>query len=75
MRYDVNLSILFTELPLLQRADAARKAGFGAVEFWWPFDRAVPPDAEVDAFERSITDAGRRTPGESELLRREHGLR
>ncbi|GLY67054.1 hydroxypyruvate isomerase family protein [Amycolatopsis taiwanensis] len=63
MRYDVNLSILFTELPLLQRAEAARKAGFGAVEFWWPFDRAVPSDTEVDAFERSITDAGVRLVG------------
>jgi len=58
MRYDVNLSILFTELPLLQRAEAARKAGFGAVEFWWPFDRAVPTDAEVDAFVGSVNDAG-----------------
>jgi hydroxypyruvate isomerase len=58
MRYDVNLSILFTELPLLRRAEAARSAGFGAVEFWWPFDRAVPSDSEVDAFVRSITDAG-----------------
>lgn len=63
MRYDVNLSILFTELPLLQRAEAARKAGFDAVEFWWPFDTAVPGDAEVDAFERSITDAGVRLVG------------
>lgn len=63
MRYDVNLSILFTELPLLQRAEAARGAGFDAVEFWWPFDRAVPGDAEVDAFERSITDAGTRLVG------------
>lgn len=58
MRYDVNLSILFTELPLLQRAEAAREAGFGAVEFWWPFGTAVPADAEVDAFVRSIADAG-----------------
>ena len=58
MRYDVNLSILFTELPLLERAAAARQAGFAAVEFWWPFDRAVPGDAEVEAFVRSLTDAG-----------------
>jgi hydroxypyruvate isomerase len=58
MRYDVNLSILFTELPLLERADAARKAGFRAVEFWWPFATAAPSDAEVDAFVRSVEDAG-----------------
>ncbi|MFD2421308.1 hydroxypyruvate isomerase family protein [Amycolatopsis pigmentata] len=58
MRYDVNLSILFTELPLLRRAEAARKAGFGAVEFWWPFATATPSDAEVDSFVRSVEDAG-----------------
>ena len=33
-RYAVNCSILFTELPLLERPAAARQAGFGAVEFW-----------------------------------------
>jgi hydroxypyruvate isomerase len=54
----VNCSILFTELPLLQRPSAARSAGFEAVEFWWPFDSALPGDAEVDAFERAIRDAG-----------------
>ena len=58
MRYDVNLSILFTELPLLRRAEAARAAGFAAVEFWWPFEAAAPGDREVDAFVRSVADAG-----------------
>lgn len=57
-RFAVNCSILFTELPLLERPQAARSAGFDAVEFWWPFDTALPGDAEVDAFERAIRDAG-----------------
>lgn len=57
-RYTVNCSILFTELPLLQRPRAARDAGFDAVEFWWPFTSPVPADAEVDAFIRAIEDAG-----------------
>ena len=43
--YTVNCSILLTDLPLLQRPQAARDAGFDAVEFWWPFDTAVPGDA------------------------------
>jgi hydroxypyruvate isomerase len=42
--YEVNCSILFTELPMLERPAAAREAGFGAVEFWWPFAEAVPSD-------------------------------
>ncbi|MEV6415637.1 TIM barrel protein [Kribbella sp. NPDC051718] len=57
-RFAVNCSILFTELPLLDRPAAARAAGFEGVEFWWPFDSALPGDAEVDAFERAILDAG-----------------
>ena len=56
--YTVNCSILLTELPLLQRPDAARNAGFEAVEFWWPFDSPTPTDAEVTAFIRAIQDAG-----------------
>jgi hydroxypyruvate isomerase len=58
MRYEVNLSILFTELPLLDRPAAARQAGFDAVEFWWPWPVAVPSDAEVDRFATAVTDAG-----------------
>jgi len=58
LRYAVNCSILFTELPLLQRPAAARAAGFAAVEFWWPFAAAVPADREVDAFVAAVEDAG-----------------
>jgi hydroxypyruvate isomerase len=57
-KFDVNLSLLFTELPLLQRPAAAKKAGFDAVEFWWPWPSAVPPDGEVDRFATAIEDAG-----------------
>jgi hydroxypyruvate isomerase len=57
-RYAVNCSILFTELPLLERPSAARRAGFDAVEFWWPWPVAVPTDAEVDRFVTAVRDAG-----------------
>ena len=63
MRFDVNLSILFTELPLLERPAAARAAGFDAVELWWPFDVPVPGDREVDALLRALADAGVRLVG------------
>ena len=42
LRFDVNCSILFTGLPLLQRPAAAKAAGFDGVEFWWPWDAMVP---------------------------------
>jgi len=58
LRFDVNCSILFTELPLLKRPAAARAAGFDAVEFWWPFAGPVPGDREVDAFTGALADAG-----------------
>ena len=58
LRYDINLSILFTELPLLERPAAAAAAGFTAVEFWWPFDVAVPGGSDVDRFAAAVEDAG-----------------
>jgi hydroxypyruvate isomerase len=63
LAYEVNCSILFTELPLLERPAAAKEAGFDAVEFWWPFAVAVPADGEVEAFVRAVGDAGVRLVG------------
>src|SRR3954465_15425646 len=62
-RYDVNLSILFTELDPYARPAAAKAAGFGAVEFWWPFATAVPAESGVDRFVRSVRDEGVRLVG------------
>jgi hydroxypyruvate isomerase len=61
--YTVNCSMLFTELPVLERPHAARAAGFDAVEFWWPFDSPTPADAEVAAFTGAIQEAGVRLSG------------
>ena len=58
LRFDVNCSILFTELPLVARSAAAKAAGFDGVEFWWPWAGMVPTGAEADAFVGSIGDAG-----------------
>ncbi len=58
LRYAVNCSLLFTELPLLRRPAAAKEAGFDAIEVWWPFATSGPDDAEVDDFERAVRDAG-----------------
>ncbi len=54
LRYAVNCSLLFTELPLLERPAAVKEAGFDAVEFWWPFSTAGPGDREVDAFVSAV---------------------
>ncbi|MER7288019.1 TIM barrel protein, partial [Streptomyces lydicus] len=63
-RFNVNLSILFTELPLLERPAAARAAGFTAVELWWPWvDAPVPEPAELAALRDALNDAGTRLVG------------
>lgn len=58
--FDVNLSILFTELPLLERPGAAASAGFEAVELWWPFAEPVPAGGEADRLVEALVDAGTR---------------
>ncbi|MEO6339509.1 MAG: TIM barrel protein [Caulobacteraceae bacterium] len=42
-RFAANVSTLFTELPLLERIDAAADAGFTAIEFQAPYE--APADA------------------------------
>jgi 2-dehydrotetronate isomerase len=41
LKFSANLSTLFQDRPLAERIAAARAAGFGAVEMWFPYD--VPP--------------------------------
>ncbi|MET8830530.1 TIM barrel protein [Streptomyces sp. NPDC004610] len=63
-RFNVNLSILFTELPLLERPAAAAAAGFSAVELWWPWvGSPTPARPELDALKGAIEDAGVRLTG------------
>ncbi|OKK04531.1 hydroxypyruvate isomerase [Streptomyces sp. CB03234] len=63
-RFNVNLSILFTELPLLERPAAAAAAGFTAVELWWPWIETPTPDqSELDALKKALEDAGTQLVG------------
>ena len=48
-RFAANLTMLFTELPFAARFDAAAAAGFGAVEFLFPYEH---PAAETAAWAR-----------------------
>lgn len=43
-RFCANISLLFTELPMLERPAAARAAGFPGIEIQFPYAEA-PPDA------------------------------
>lgn len=52
MRFCANVSILFKEVPFLERFGRARRAGFSAVEFWWP------DGEDLGEVERAIKEAG-----------------
>jgi hydroxypyruvate isomerase len=58
LAYALNCGTLLLDVPPVERPAAAAAAGFEWVELWWPFERAVPTDAEVDAFARRVEDAG-----------------
>jgi hydroxypyruvate isomerase len=51
-RFAANLSMMFNELPFLERFGAARRAGFEAVEFLFPYEH------EVDDLRRAVEAAG-----------------
>jgi len=52
-----NVSLLFTDLPYLERFAAAAAAGFTRVETWWPFATADPERAELEELVRTIEEA------------------
>jgi len=52
-----NVSLLFADLPYLERFGAAAGEGFTMVESWWPFAVPAPPDDEIDALVAAIGEA------------------
>ena len=46
-RFAANLTMLWNELPFLDRFEAAAKAGFKAVEFLFPYDHPAETIAQV----------------------------
>jgi hydroxypyruvate isomerase len=71
-RFSANLGLLWPDRPLLQRIEAAARAGFRAIEMHWPYD---VPAAEVAAVANrlGLTILGINTaPGD--LTRGEIGL-
>jgi hydroxypyruvate isomerase len=59
----VNCSILMQDRSVPERLRAVADAGFGAVEFWWPFPTATPSGAEVATFVDTIRNSGLRLTG------------
>ncbi len=53
-----NVSMLFTELPYLDRYAAAARRGFRLVESWWPFPGPTASPAEIDLLVTALKSAG-----------------
>lgn len=72
LRFSANVSMLWPELPLLERFAAAARAGFRGVEVWWPEDDAAAlPGAVRDAGVEVVLmnfDGGDLAAGERGLL-------
>src|SRR5690554_6549969 len=62
LKFSANLSILFTELPFLERFAAARQAGFDAVECWFPYEHGSAPHIQALLDEHGLKMVGINTP-------------
>jgi hydroxypyruvate isomerase len=52
MKIAANISLMFREVPFLQRFSAAKRAGFDGIELQFPYDESM------DALHRAATEAG-----------------
>jgi hydroxypyruvate isomerase len=72
MKFSANVSILFKEVPFLERFERAARAGFSAVEFWWPAEPLDEVEAAIAAAGVSVAlfnfDAGDMPAGDRGLL-------
>ena len=71
-RFAANLSMMFTEVPFLDRFEAAAKAGFTAVEFLFPYDH--PAEAVGERLKTQRPDAGAVQSAAGQLGRRRKRL-
>ena len=56
-KFAANLSFLFQEHAFLDRFEAARRAGFRAVEFLFPYDLAPPAEIAARLDDNGLTQA------------------
>ena len=67
-RFAANLSMMFNDVPFLDRFEAAAKAGFTAVEFLFPYDH--PAEAVGERLQTQRSDAGAVQSAAGQLGRR-----
>ncbi|WP_157894366.1 hydroxypyruvate isomerase family protein [Mycolicibacterium wolinskyi] len=52
-----NCSMLYADVPALQRPAAATADGYRKLEFWWPFEDSVPRATEVNTFIDAVSES------------------
>lgn len=62
LKFSANLSILFTELPFAERFAAAKKAGFNAVECWFPYEYESASHVRTLLEDNALTMVGINSP-------------
>lgn len=72
LKFSANTSMLFTEVPFLDRFQRARDAGFGAAEFLWPAGTDL--DDLVAAKEAASVDVALFNVNEGDLAAGERGF-
>lgn len=53
-----NVTMLYGDRPVLDRAAAAVADGYRRIESWWPFDASVPSEVEVSRFVDAVRQSG-----------------
>lgn len=53
-----NVTMLYGDRPVLDRAAAAAVDGYRKIESWWPFDTSVPKDVDVSRFIDAVQESG-----------------
>ena len=74
MKFSVNVSILFKEVPFLERFARVSEAGFGAVEFWWPGGEVKELDEVVEAVKAAGVSVALMNFGAGDMAAGDRGL-
>ena len=69
-----NVTLLYGDRPVWDRAAAAVADGYHKIESWWPFETSVPSDAQVGRFVEAVQQSGAQLIAMNFTLGEERGI-